>query len=105
MTEGGFGADLGAEKFFNIKCRQAGLTPACAVVVGTIKALKLHGGAKEKELEQEDLGAVRQGLPNLLRHLENVKKFGCRRLWPSINLRVILNRSWNWWKKLVRTMG
>jgi formate--tetrahydrofolate ligase len=76
VTEGGFGADLGAEKFFNIKCRQAGLTPACAVVVGTIKALKLHGGAKEKELEQEDLGALRQGLPNLLRHLENVKKFG-----------------------------
>jgi formate--tetrahydrofolate ligase len=76
VTEGGFGADLGAEKFFDIKCRQAGLTPACAVVVGTIKALKLHGGAKEKELEQEDLGALRQGLPNLLRHLENMKKFG-----------------------------
>lgn len=76
VTEGGFGADLGAEKFFNIKCRRSGLTPACAVVVGTIKALKLHGGAKEKELEQEDLDALRQGLPNLLRHLENVKKFG-----------------------------
>ncbi|WP_447964468.1 formate--tetrahydrofolate ligase [Nitrospira sp. Ecomares 2.1] len=76
VTEGGFGADLGAEKFFNIKCRRSGLKPACAVVVGTIKALKLHGGAKEKELEQEDLDALRQGLPNLLRHLENVKKFG-----------------------------
>jgi formate--tetrahydrofolate ligase len=76
VTEGGFGADLGAEKFFDIKCRQAGLTPACAVVVGTVRALKLHGGAKEKELEQEDLGALRKGLPNLLRHLENVKKFG-----------------------------
>lgn len=76
VTEGGFGADLGAEKFFDIKCRRTGLTPACAVVVGTIKALKLHGGAKEKELEREDLGALRQGLPNLLRHVENVKKFG-----------------------------
>ncbi|MCW5783588.1 MAG: formate--tetrahydrofolate ligase [Nitrospirales bacterium] len=76
VTEGGFGADLGAEKFFNIKCRRSGLAPACAVVVGTIKALKLHGGAKEKDLEQENLDALRQGLPNLLRHLENVKKFG-----------------------------
>ena len=76
VTEGGFGADLGAEKFFDIKCRQSGLKPACAVVVGTIKALKLHGGANEKELEHEDLRALRQGLPNLLRHLENVKKFG-----------------------------
>ena len=76
VTEAGFGADLGAEKFFNIKCRRSGLTPACAVVVGTVKALKLHGGAKEKELEQENLPALRQGLPNLLRHVENVKKFG-----------------------------
>lgn len=76
VTEAGFGADLGAEKFFNIKCRQAGLNPACAVVVATIKALKLHGGAQEATLEQEDLTAVKQGLPNLLRHLENVQKFG-----------------------------
>lgn len=76
VTEAGFGADLGAEKFFNIKCRKAGLTPACAVVVATIKALKLHGGAQEATLGQEDLVALKQGLPNLLRHLENVKKFG-----------------------------
>jgi formate--tetrahydrofolate ligase len=76
VTEAGFGADLGAEKFFDIKCRRSGLTPACAVVVGTIKALKLHGGAKAKELEHEDLSALRQGLPNLFRHVENVKKFG-----------------------------
>lgn len=76
VTEAGFGADLGAEKFFNIKCRVAGLKPACAVVVATIKALKLHGGAHAKELESENLGAVKRGLPNLLRHLDNVKKFG-----------------------------
>ena len=76
VTEAGFGADLGAEKFFNIKCRKAGLTPACTVVVATIKALKLHGGAQEEALRKEDLNALKQGLPNLLRHLENVKKFG-----------------------------
>lgn len=76
VTEAGFGADLGAEKFFNIKCRKAGLTPACVVVVATVKALKLHGGASEKQLGKEDLTALKQGLPNLLRHLENVKKFG-----------------------------
>ena len=76
VTEAGFGADLGAEKFFNIKCRKAGLAPACAVVVATIKALKLHGGAQESTLGQEDLAALKQGLPNLLRHLQNIKKFG-----------------------------
>jgi len=76
LTEGGFGADLGAEKFFNIKCRKAGLTPACAVVVATVKALKLHGGASEQRLGQEDLTALKNGLPNLMRHLENLKKFG-----------------------------
>lgn len=76
VTEAGFGADLGAEKFFNIKCRVAGLKPACAVVVATIKTLKLHGGAHAKGLESENLQAVKRGLPNLLRHLDNVKKFG-----------------------------
>jgi formate--tetrahydrofolate ligase len=76
VTEAGFGADLGAEKFFDIKCRKAGLTPACTVVVATIKALKLHGGVQEEALKKEDLKALKQGLPNLLRHLENVKKFG-----------------------------
>ncbi|MCB9709869.1 MAG: formate--tetrahydrofolate ligase [Nitrospiraceae bacterium] len=76
VTEAGFGADLGAEKFFNIKCRKAGLKPACAVVVATIKALKLHGGGLETQLTREDLPALKQGLPNLLRHLANVKKFG-----------------------------
>ncbi len=76
VTEAGFGADLGAEKFFNIKCRKAGLTPSCVVVVATVKALKLHGGAEEQALGKEDLVALKQGLPNLLQHLENIKKNG-----------------------------
>ncbi len=76
VTEAGFGADLGAEKFFNIKCRQAGFTPHCVVVVATVKALKLHGGANPKDLNAENLEAIKRGLPNLVRHLDNVKKFG-----------------------------
>ncbi|MEE8124335.1 MAG: formate--tetrahydrofolate ligase [Nitrospirales bacterium] len=76
VTEAGFGADLGAEKFFNIKCRRTGLVPACAVVVATVRALKLHGGVTEKDLEQENLGALQKGLVNLQRHLNNMKKFG-----------------------------
>ena len=76
VTEAGFGADLGAEKFLDIKCRQAGLKPELAVVVATVRALKLHGGADEKALDKEDLGAVERGLPNLLRHVENLAKFG-----------------------------
>ncbi len=76
VTEAGFGADLGAEKFLNIKCRRAGLAPDCAVVVATVKALKLHGGANPQELGKENLNALRDGLPNLVRHLDNLKKFG-----------------------------
>ncbi|MDT7040894.1 formate--tetrahydrofolate ligase [Candidatus Nitronereus thalassa] len=76
VTEAGFGADLGAEKFLNIKCRRAGFEPACAVVVATVKALKLHGGVNPKELGTENLEAVNRGLPNLVRHLDNLKKFG-----------------------------
>ena len=76
VTEAGFGADLGAEKFLDIKCRQAGLKPELAVVVATVRALKLHGGADEKALGKEDVGAVERGLPNLLRHVENLRKFG-----------------------------
>ncbi|MEC4672616.1 MAG: formate--tetrahydrofolate ligase, partial [Nitrospirota bacterium] len=76
VTEAGFGADLGAEKFFNIKCRRAGLSPACAVIVATVKALKLHGGANPKELSRENLEALKAGLPNLLRHLDSLEKFG-----------------------------
>ena len=76
VTEAGFGADLGAEKFLNIKCRKAGLSPSCAVVVATVRALKLHGNADPKNLGEENLSALESGLPNLLRHLENLNKFG-----------------------------
>ena len=76
VTEAGFGADLGAEKFLNIKCRKAGLSPECAVVVATVRALKLHGDADSKNLGEENLKALESGLPNLLRHLENLSKFG-----------------------------
>ena len=76
VTEAGFGADLGAEKFFNIKCRKAGLTPAAVVIVATVRALKLHGGANPKNLGPEGLGALEKGIPNLLRHVENIGKFG-----------------------------
>ncbi|MBD23309.1 MAG: formate--tetrahydrofolate ligase [Alphaproteobacteria bacterium] len=76
VTEAGFGADLGAEKFLNIKCRKAKLSPECAVVVATVRALKLHGDADPKNLGQENLNALELGLPNLLRHLENLSKFG-----------------------------
>ena len=75
VTEAGFGADL-AEKFLNIKCRKAGITPECAVVVATVSALKLHGDADPKNLGEENLNALESGLPNLLRHLENLSKFG-----------------------------
>ncbi len=76
VTEAGFGADLGAEKFFDIKCRKAGLKPEAVVLVATIRALKMHGGRKKDELGQEDLDALKGGLCNLGRHLENVAKFG-----------------------------
>jgi formate--tetrahydrofolate ligase len=76
VTEAGFGADLGAEKFFNIKCRKAGLTPNAAVIVATIRALKMHGGVRRDDLGKENLAAVRKGLANLGRHVSNVRKFG-----------------------------
>lgn len=76
VTEAGFGADLGAEKFLDIKCRKAGLKPSCVVVVATIRALKSHGGVPLKQLGEEDLEAVASGLCNLQRHLENLQKFG-----------------------------
>ncbi len=74
VTEAGFGADLGAEKFVDIKCRKAGLKPAAAVVVATVRALKYHGGADLKTITSEDLGALEKGLANLERHVENVKE-------------------------------
>jgi formate--tetrahydrofolate ligase len=76
VTEAGFGADLGAEKFFDIKCRKAGLAPSAAVVVATVRALKMHGGVAKDDLKTENAGAVAKGCANLLRHLENVRKFG-----------------------------
>jgi formate--tetrahydrofolate ligase len=76
VTEAGFGADLGAEKFFDIKCRKAGLKPAAAVVVATIRALKMHGGVAKENLGQENVEAVKKGCSNLARHLANVKSFG-----------------------------
>jgi formate--tetrahydrofolate ligase len=76
VTEAGFGADLGAEKFFDIKCRKAGLTPAAAVVVATVRALKMHGGVGKEGLGTENLEAVRKGLANLERHARNLRKFG-----------------------------
>ncbi len=76
VTEAGFGADLGAEKFIDIKCRSAGLRPAVSVVVATIRALKMHGGVARSELGREDVGAVARGVVNLVRHVENMRKFG-----------------------------
>ena len=73
ITEAGFGADLGAEKFLDIKCRMAGLTPDAVVVVATVRALKMHGGLAKTELNNEDLVALEKGIPNLLRHVSNVK--------------------------------
>jgi formate--tetrahydrofolate ligase len=77
VTEAGFGADLGGEKFLDIKCRKTGLAPDCVVLVATIRALKMHGGIKNKQdLGTEDLKALEAGLPNLRRHIENIRKFG-----------------------------
>ncbi len=76
VTEAGFGADLGAEKFFDIKCRKAGLKPDCAVVVATIRALKMHGGVAKTDLKAENLKALEHGFANLDRHIDNVRKFG-----------------------------
>ena len=75
ITEAGFGADLGAEKFLNIKCRKSGLRPKAAVVVATIKALKLHGDIEEKDLKEENLEALAKGVQNLEKHIENLRKF------------------------------
>ncbi len=76
VTEAGFGADLGAEKFFDIKCRKAGLAPSATVIVATVRALKMHGGVKKEDLKGENVAAVAKGCENLKRHIENVAKFG-----------------------------
>jgi formate--tetrahydrofolate ligase len=75
VTEAGFGADLGAEKFFDIKCRKAGLKPDCVVIVATIRALKMHGGVAKDDLKKENLEALEKGFANLEKHIENVRKF------------------------------
>jgi formate--tetrahydrofolate ligase len=76
VTEAGFGADLGAEKFFDIKCRSGGLRPDAVVIAATVRALKMHGGVAKDALGREDLDALRRGIPNLARHIENIRKFG-----------------------------
>jgi formate--tetrahydrofolate ligase len=76
VTEAGFGADLGAEKFFDIKCRKAGLNPSVTVIVATVRALKMHGGAAKEDLKVANVDVLKKGLANLGRHIENVKKFG-----------------------------
>ncbi len=76
VTEAGFGADLGAEKFINIKCRKSGLKPDCVVIVATIRALKMHGGVAKEDLKNENVKALNKGLVNLERHINNVRKFG-----------------------------
>jgi formate--tetrahydrofolate ligase len=76
VTEAGFGADLGGEKFLDIKCRKTGLAPDCAVLVATIRALKMHGGVKKEDLKTENLKALEAGMANLARHVENIQKFG-----------------------------
>ncbi len=86
ITEAGFGADLGAEKFLDIKCREAGLTPDAVVCVATMRALKYHGGAKKEEVQEENMEALEKGMHNLLRHIDNLKnKFG-------LNVIVAINR-------------
>ena len=76
VTEAGFGADLGAEKFLNIKCRKAGLRPDAVVIVATVRAMKMNGGVAKADLGQENVDAVKKGCPNLGRHIENIKQFG-----------------------------
>ena len=76
ITEAGFGADLGAEKFLDIKCRKASLKPNCVVLVATIRALKMHGGVEKDDLKKENIDALKKGMPNLERHIHNIKKFG-----------------------------
>ena len=76
VTEAGFGADLGAEKFLNIKCRKSKIIPSCVVIVATVRALKMHGGLEKNNLKDENLDALKRGLVNLERHIENIKKFG-----------------------------
>ena len=76
VTEAGFGADFGAEKFLDIKCRKSGLKPDCVVIVATIRALKMHGGVAKEDLKKENVSALKEGMVNLRRHINNIRKFG-----------------------------
>ena len=88
VTEAGFGADLGAEKFFDIKCRKAGLAPSATVLVATIRALKMHGGVGKDDLGSENVDAVKEGCVNMARHIENIKKFGVQ---PVVAINQFIN--------------
>ena len=90
ITEAGFGADLGAEKFLDIKCRYAGLTPSAVVVVATVRALKMHGGLPKTELAAENLEALERGIPNLLRHVSNIKTHIDKLVKPSSHAQTML---------------
>ena len=88
VTEAGFGADLGAEKFFDIKCRKAGLAPSATVLVATVRALKMHGGVGKDDLGKENVAAVKDGCANMARHIENIKKFGVQ---PVVAINQFIN--------------
>ncbi|MEO0618697.1 MAG: formate--tetrahydrofolate ligase [Pseudomonadota bacterium] len=88
VTEAGFGADLGAEKFFDIKCRKAGLAPSATVLVATVRALKMHGGVAKDDLKEENVQAVKDGCANMARHIENIKKFGVQ---PVVAINQFIN--------------
>ena len=99
VTEAGFGADLGAEKFFDIKCRMAGLTPSAVVVVASVRALKHHGGVAIKDLNEENLEALEKGLPNLLKHVS------CPVWWRSTPSPQTQRRNWIWWSRNAGNWG
>ena len=103
VTEAGFGADLGAEKFLDTKCRVAGIEPDCVVIVATVKALKLHGGAKKEKLASEDLATLEKGLPHLLKHVETIKNVYKKPVVVAMNRFVTDTTAEDWDKKELRT--
>ena len=105
VTEAGFGADLGAEKFMNIKCRKAGIAPDAVVIVATIRAMKMSGGAKKESLAEENVGLVRKGCANLGRHIENVKAFGVPTVIAINHFSTDTNEEVNTLKEFVANQG
>lgn len=100
ITEAGFGADLGAEKFLDIKCRYAGIAPSACVLVATVRALKSHGGVAKADLSQPNLEAVKAGASNLIRHIDNLKMASACRWWsPSMPSPPILPKSKPTWSR------